>query len=502
MPEDLKAPVKEPEVRLDGYQVVHSKSPVFYETYERKDELQHQTHYCPGCGHGVAHKLIAEAIEDLGLQDRTIFVSPVGCSVFAYHYFDVANVQAAHGRAPAAATAIKRTRPDKIVISYQGDGDLAAIGTAEIIHAANRGEKITVFFVNNAIYGMTGGQMAPTTLVGQKSTTSPWGRRPSNEGFPLHMSELLSTLEAPAYIERVALSGNKNVMKARKAIRRALENQREGVGFSFVEILSPCPTIWGKDPVEARNWVAEKLIPTFPLNVFRDRKPELSQTDAPPQRTVSDVLEISAKDQAALANLPQHPHHFRDYTIKVAGFGGQGVLLLGQLLTEMGMREGLEVSWLPSYGPEMRSGSAHCHVCLSKERIGSPLISHPDVLIAMNEISLRKFASQVSSSGLILYNRDTLPPDFPMPQARVICIRAAEIADKLGSTKVTNIVLMGALLEETECLSPATAMGVLETKIKKVDLLEIDRQALAAGRNFIDNSVRVGAVSQPDGFAY
>jgi len=166
------------------------------------------------------------------------------------------------------------------------------------------------------------------------------------------------------------------------------------------------------------------------------------------------------------------------------------------------MREGLEVSWLPSYGPEMRSGSAHCHVCLSKERIGSPLIEHPDVLIAMNEISLRKFASQVSSGGVILYNRDSLPADFPMPQARVISIPAAEIADKLGSTKVTNIVLMGALLEETECLSPTTAMGVLETKIKKVDLLEIDRQALAAGRTFIDNSVRVGALSQPDGFAY
>jgi 2-oxoisovalerate ferredoxin oxidoreductase beta subunit len=446
--------------------------------------------------------LIAEAIEDLGLQDRTIFVSPVGCSVFAYYYFDVGNVQAAHGRAPAAATAIKRTCPDKIVISYQGDGDLAAIGTAEIIHAANRGEKITVFFVNNAIYGMTGGQMAPTTLVGQKSTTSPWGRRPSNEGFPLHMSELLSTLEAPAYIERVALSDNKNVMKARKAIRRALENQRDGMGFSFVEILSPCPTIWGKHPVEARRWVGEKLIPTFPLSVFRDRKPDDFQNNAPPQKTVSDVLEISAKDEAALTNPPQRPHHFRDYTIKIAGFGGQGVLLLGQLLTEMGMREGLEVSWLPSYGPEMRSGSAHCHVCLSKERIGSPLIEHPDVLIAMNEISLRKFASQVSSGGLILYNRDSLPADFPMPQARVICIPAAEIADKLGSTKVTNIVLMGALLEETECLSPTTAMGVLETKIKKVDLLEIDRQALAAGRTFIDNSVRVGAVSQPDGFAY
>ena len=502
MAEETELAEKEATVTADGYQLLHGKSSAFYELYERKGELQHQTHYCPGCGHGVAHKLIAEAIEELGLQDRTIFVSPVGCSVFAYYYFDVGNVQVAHGRAPASATAIKRTCPDKIVISYQGDGDLAAIGTAEIVHAANRGEKITVFFVNNAIYGMTGGQMAPTTLVGQKSTTSPWGRRPVNEGFPLHMSELIATLEAPVYVERVALSDNKNIMKARRAVRRGLENQRDGLGFSFVEILSPCPTIWGKDPVDARHWVAEKLIPTFPLNVFRDRKPEALESNAPPQRTVSDVLEISAKDKSACAKATNHPHHFRDYTIKIAGFGGQGVLLLGQLLTEMGMREGLEVSWLPSYGPEMRSGSAHCHICLSKERIGSPLISHPDVLIAMNEISLRKFAHQVEPGGLILYNRDRLPSDFAPPQARVICIPASEMADKLGSTKITNIVLMGALLEETECLFPATAMGVLETKIKKLDLLELDRQALDAGRNFVDSQVRVGAVSQPDGFAY
>ena len=195
---------------MDEYQVIESKSPVFYEKYERKSELQHQTHYCPGCGHGVVHKLIAEAIADMGYQDRAIFVSPVGCSVFAYYYFDVGNIQAAHGRAPAVATAAKRSNPDSLVIAYQGDGDQAAIGTAEIVHAANRGEKITVFFVNNAIYGMTGGQMAPTTLVGQKSTTSPWGRRPSNEGFPLHMAELLATLEAPVYIERVALSDSKN----------------------------------------------------------------------------------------------------------------------------------------------------------------------------------------------------------------------------------------------------------------------------------------------------
>jgi 2-oxoisovalerate ferredoxin oxidoreductase beta subunit len=504
MANDSRLAEKDPAALGAGeYEPLHEKSPVFYDIYERKGELKHQTHYCPGCGHGVAHKLIAEAIAELGLQDRTIFVSPVGCSVFAYYYFDVGNVQAAHGRAPAAATAIKRTCPEKIVISYQGDGDLAAIGTAEIVHAANRGEKITVFFVNNAIYGMTGGQMAPTTLVDQKSTTSPWGRRPSNEGYPLHMAELLSTLEAPVYVERVALSDNKNIMKARRAVRRALENQRDGLGFSFVEILSPCPTIWGKDPVEARHWVAEKLIPAFPLNVFRERKSEpVTSTNKPPQRTVTDVLEISAKDEAAFAKFSNHLHHFREYTIKIAGFGGQGVLLLGQLLTEMGMREGLAVSWLPSYGPEMRSGSAHCHVCLSKERIGSPLVSGPNVLVAMNEISLRKFAHQVESGGLILYNHDRLPADFALPQARVICIPASEIADKLGSTKVTNIVLMGALLEETECLLSATAMGVLETKIKKVDLLEIDRQALNAGRNFVDNQVRVGAVSQPDGFAY
>jgi 2-oxoisovalerate ferredoxin oxidoreductase beta subunit len=501
MSENVKPGAEVSDPRRNGYELIHSKPEVFYDLYERKSDLQQQTHYCPGCGHGVAHKLIAEALEDLGLQDKTIFVSPVGCSVFAYYYFDVGNVQVAHGRAPAAATGIKRTCPDKIVISYQGDGDLAAIGTAEIIHAANRGEKIAVFFMNNAIYGMTGGQMAPTTLVGQKSTTSPWGRRPINEGFPVHVSELISTLEAPVYVERVALSDNKNVMKARRAIRKALELQREGAGFTFVEILSPCPTIWGKDPVEARKWVAETMIPNFPLNVFRDRKPDIPVTNAP-QGTVSEVLELLPKHDTGGASGKAHAHHFRQFSIKVAGFGGQGVLLLGQLLAEMGMREGLEVSWLPSYGPEMRSGSAHCHVCLSKERIGSPLISYPDVLIAMNEISLRKFAPQVSPGGIILYNRESLPEDLPQPQARVICIPASEIADKLGSTKSANVVMLGALLEETECLSSETAIGVLETKVRRTELRETNRQALWAGRHFIDDQTRVGAVTQPDGFAY
>jgi 2-oxoisovalerate ferredoxin oxidoreductase beta subunit len=489
---DYKVAVAE----LDNlYAVKLEKSPVFYGTYERKTELQNQTHYCPGCGHGIAHKLIAEALQELGLQDKTILVSPVGCSVFAYYYFDTGNVQVAHGRAPAAATALKRACPDKVVLAYQGDGDLAAIGTAEIVHAANRGENIAVFFVNNAIYGMTGGQMAPTTLVGQTSTTSPWGRRPRNEGFPLHMSELLSTLEAPAYIERVALSDNKNIMRARRAVRKALEIQRDNGGFAFVEILSPCPTIWNLPAVEARRWVAEKMIPVFPLNVFRDRKPPVSG-DGPPQRPVAQVLGIATSP--AKTNAVRH-HRVKELTIKIAGFGGQGILLLGQLLAEMGMREGLEVSWLPSYGPEMRSGSAHCHVCLSQQRIGSPLIEHPDVLVAMNELSLRKFAAQVKPGGTIFYNRKELPPDFAPPEARVVCLPATQLADELGAGKVANVVMLGGLLEETECLSVQTAVAVLEAKVRNQQLLELDRKALQAGQQFIDREAHVGAVSQADG---
>ena len=203
---------------MEGYQVVYEKSPAFYDKYERKAELQQQTHYCPGCGHGIAHKLIAEALTELGVQDNAILVSPVGCSVFAYYYFDVGNVQVAHGRAPAAATALKRANPNSIVMSYQGDGDLAAIGTAEIVHAANRGENITVFFINNSIYGMTGGQMAPTTLPGQVSTTSPWGRRANNEGLPLHVCRA------------ARLAGDADLHRARRAVRHEEHQQGEEGG--------------------------------------------------------------------------------------------------------------------------------------------------------------------------------------------------------------------------------------------------------------------------------
>jgi 2-oxoisovalerate ferredoxin oxidoreductase beta subunit len=478
--------VNESQVPAADFEIVHSKSRVFYPAYERKSDLKQQTHYCPGCGHGVIHKLIAETIEDLGLQDKTIFVSPVGCSVFAYFYFDLGNVQVAHGRTPAAATGIKRSCPDKVVIAYQGDGDLAAIGTAEIVHAANRGEKISVFFVNNAIYGMTGGQSAPTTLVGQKTTTSPWGRRPSCEGHPLHIAELLATLEAPVYIERVALSNNKNVMNTRRAIRKAIENQLNGLGFSLVEILSPCPTIWGMEPVAARKWVGEQMIPVFPLKVFRDREAAAPVENVPPQRTVAEVLGLQSVPGVDAEQGFRNTHEFDNLQLKVAGFGGQGVLLLGQLLAEAGMCEGLEVSWLPSYGPEMRSGSAHCHVCISKERIGSPLISHPDVLIAMNEISLRKFADSVPPTGLIIYNGSALPRDFAPASARVLCVPASSIADNLGASKVANIVLLGTMLKETRCLDLGSALAVIRSKTSKTPLLEANQKALQAGWEWAD----------------
>ena len=293
---------------MEGYQVIHEKSPAFYDNYDRKGELQQQTHYCPGCGHGIAHKLIAEALTELGLKDRAILVSPVGCSVFAYYYFDVGNVQVAHGRAPAAATALKRSNPESIVMAYQGDGDLAAIGTAEIIHAANRGENICVFFINNSIYGMTGGQMAPTTLVGQKSTTSPWGRRSHNEGLPLHVCELLAALETPTYLERVALSDMKNIMKAKKAVKKALEIQKDHGGFSLVEILSPCPTILKMDPVVARQWVAETLTKAFPLGVFRDRQPDLPPDALVPHKTVAEALGVEEDDGNEPVGKPSSSH--------------------------------------------------------------------------------------------------------------------------------------------------------------------------------------------------
>ena len=227
-------------------------------------------HYCPGCTHGIIHRLVGEAIEELGMQDKAIGVAPVGCAVFAYEYFNCDMMQAAHGRAPAVATGIKRVHPGHMVFTYQGDGDLASIGAAEIIHAATRGEKITVIFVNNAIYGMTGGQMAPTTLPGQVTTTSPYGRDVDHCGYPIRVSEMLATLDGPAYIARVSTHDVKHIIEAKKAIKHAFELQTQGKGFTLVEVLSTCPTNWGMTPVEALKWLETTMIPQYPLGVKKE----------------------------------------------------------------------------------------------------------------------------------------------------------------------------------------------------------------------------------------
>lgn len=227
-------------------------------------------HYCPGCTHGITHRLVAECIEELGLEKKAIGVAPVGCAVFAYNYFNCDMMQAAHGRAPAVGTGIKRVHPDALVFTYQGDGDLASIGAAEIVHAAARGEKITTIFINNAIYGMTGGQMAPTTLEGQVTTTSPYGRDVQHCGYPVRVSEMLATLPGAYYIERVSMHTGPNIIKAKKAIKKAFEYQMQGKGFSLVEVLSTCPTNWGLSPVEALDWLKENMLPYYPLGCYKE----------------------------------------------------------------------------------------------------------------------------------------------------------------------------------------------------------------------------------------
>lgn len=231
-------------------------------------------HYCPGCTHGIVHRLVAEVMDELGIEGSTIGIAPVGCSVMAYDYFNCDMIEAAHGRAPAVATGVKRADPSKVVFTYQGDGDLASIGMAETVHAAARNENITVIFINNAIYGMTGGQMAPTSLIGQVTQTSPYGRDPKLCGYPIKVCEMLRELDGPEYLERVTVNSVPHIRAAKKAIKKAFQNQLDGKGFSLVEVLSSCPTNWGMTPQNALKWIEEKMIPVYPLGVYKDRSAE------------------------------------------------------------------------------------------------------------------------------------------------------------------------------------------------------------------------------------
>ena len=479
-------------------QVKFAKPKSFYEIYKRKPGANKESiHYCPGCGHGIIHKMIAEAIQDLGIQDRTVFISPVGCSVFAYYYFDTGNIQAAHGRAPAVGTGIKRVHPDSIVISYQGDGDLAAIGTAEIVHAANRGEKMTVIFVNNAIYGMTGGQMAPTTLEGQRTTTTPYGRSAENEGHPMRVAELINALEAPVYVERTTLADVKGRTRTRMAIRKALKYQTENKGFSLVEVLSSCPTGWGIAPVEANQWIRESMEPIFPVGMLRDRGKEISARPLAPRPFVREnlhrLLEIpepSGKAAAestpqAAAGMAKVAERYRNPRIKVAGFGGQGILFLGLGIASTGMDLGYQVSWLPSYGPEMRGGTANCSVRVSSELIGSPIVAEIDILVAFNKPSLAKFEPDVRAGGIIFYNSSLIDTPPQRGDIEAVAVPATQLADELGNTKAANMVMFGAIAAKTGLFSIEELRDRLGGYFKKKKLIPLNERAIERGAAFV-----------------
>ena len=458
----------------------------FMDTFEFKPgQDKKNTHYCPGCGHGILHKLIAEAIEDFGIADRTIMVSPVGCSVFVYYYFATGNIQVAHGRAPSVATGLKRANPNSIVISYQGDGDLAAIGGNNILHAANRGEDITVFFVNNAIYGMTGGQMAPTTLIGQKTMTSPYGRSVENEGHPLKIVELLATLEAPTYLERTSLHNAKNINKTRRAVRKAIQCQIDGKGFSLVEVLSMCPSQWRVDPVQATKWIEEKMLPYFPPGVTKDlieeRKGYFPEKISLSSEETSEKLGLKEKKRFISASMNDVPKAYRNPRIKIAGFGGQGVLLLGQTLAESGMRHNWNVSWIPSYGPEMRGGTANCQVHISEKPIGAPVVDYPSILVALNKPSLDKFEPMVSPGGIIFYNTSMIDRKPERTDIESIGLPFSDIGDEIGSLKFANMVVVGAIIEKTGLLDPKIVKEALSEVIKHKKFIPGNIEAIDRG---------------------
>jgi 2-oxoisovalerate ferredoxin oxidoreductase beta subunit len=467
------------------------KSTAFYDEYFRNPNPDKKsTHYCPGCGHGNIHKYLAEALEDFNVVDQTIMISPVGCSVFVYYYFNTGNIQAAHGRAAAVATGIKRAHPHSIVISYQGDGDLAAIGTAELIHSANRGENITVFFINNAIYGMTGGQMAPTTLTGQKTTTSPRGRDPLNEGNPIKVCEMLNSLDAPVYLERVSLHDVKHRAKARLAVRKAIKNQVEGKGYSLIEVLSPCPSGWKMDSIDSLKWIEEEMTKVFPLGVFRDRSSEIElRTPKKYSPTANEIKKTLDIDQLRDKTYPTSKpiEKYKNPAIKAAGFGGQGILLLGVGLAQAGMMEGYHVSWIPSYGPEMRGGTANCHVYISDKKVGSPIVTFPSILVAMNRPSLEKFEKDVLPGGLIIFDSSLIDIQPSRKDIEIMDIPATQIADDLGNTRIANMIVLGALVGYTSILNKQSLIDTLDFIITRKRLIEINKSAIKKGYDFGKN---------------
>jgi 2-oxoisovalerate ferredoxin oxidoreductase beta subunit len=427
--------------------------------------------------------LIGEVIDELCIQERSVMISPVGCAVFAYYYFNCGNIQTAHGRAPAVGTAISRAEPNSIVMSYQGDGDLASIGLNETIQTANRGEKIAVFFVNNTVYGMTGGQMAPTTLVGEKTITSQTGRDPLYAGYPIHICELLNTLEAPIFIERVSLANPRSIRKAKIAIKKALQIQKENKGYTFVEILSPCPTNLRMSVEDVENFITDNMVKEFPVKRFRDKSNEV-------EPIIRDESDFSMKSLDKVFDVDrdntdkiEKSLSYKQLNIKIAGFGGQGVLSGGLTLAQAACADKKYVSWYPAYGPEQRGGTANCSVVISGDSIGSPVVENSDVLIALNKPALEKFVGEVKEDGVIFY--DSYIDDCKISKT-AIPVPVYDIATKYSGLKAINTIMLGVLWEYANQTSSSISkeafyQGIKETFKSKPKVVDKNIEVFDAG---------------------
>jgi len=473
-----------------------------YQKFPRSGKDTRVTHYCAGCGHGIVNKLVAECCAEMGLQDNTIFVDPVGCGVFTYYYWDAAHISAAHGRASAAATGACRARPDAVTIAYQGDGDLGAIGFNNAFQAASRGEKFGCIFINNSLYGMTGGQMAPTTLEGEKTTTTPFGRDPALTGHPLHVCEVFNQLQAPVYIARVSVADTKRIMQCKAAIKRVFEIQRDHKGYALLEILAPCPTNFGMNPLKAAEFCKNEMEAEFPLGVFRDMGKGVGGSRSCATEEAADAQERvpPASTSLAVKPVPQFascaelfgvpdgidaPPAENDPSVperrfKFAGYGGQGILSLGICVAEAARLEKRHTLWFPSYGPEQRGGSASCSVVVSGTPIGSPTVEHPDVLVCMNQPSYERFVGDVKKDGIVIVD-STVPITRQPPEGVTLKqVPAIAMAEEFGVPKAANTMMLAAL-----CAFNATGLRheSLETALcasfkKKPQLIEKNRDLL------------------------
>jgi 2-oxoisovalerate ferredoxin oxidoreductase beta subunit len=473
-----------------------------YQKFPRSGKDTRVTHYCAGCGHGIVNKLVAECCAEMGLQDNTIFVDPVGCGVFTYYYWDASHISAAHGRASAAATGACRARPDAVTIAYQGDGDLGAIGFNNAFQAASRGEKFGCIFINNSLYGMTGGQMAPTTLEGEKTTTSPFGRDPETTGHPLHVCEVFNQLQAPVYIARVSLADTKRIMQCKAAIKRLFEIQRDHKGYALLEILAPCPTNFGMNPLKAAEFCMNEMEAEFPLGVFRDAEKGTGERgiedqkpgtrNQKPETRNSEILQVWPVPQfASCAELFGTPDgvdappaeddpSVEERRFKFAGYGGQGILSLGICVAEAARLEKRHTLWFPSYGPEQRGGSASCSVVVSGTPIGSPTVEHPDVLVCMNQPSYERFVDDVKRGGLVIVDSSVPLTRHPPEGVTLKQVPAIAMAEEFGVPKAANTMMLAAL-----CAFNATGLkhenleeALCASFKKKPQLIEKNRELL------------------------